>query len=250
MKLTVDNVVATRRRRSAFRIRASAAGSVRAWLLLVQKLITVEVRKPYLTGIGGNKLSDLPVLVIDKLDKGKNKSESNKNTDEHKPSTKTIQNEDIKALEPNPSAVGLLELLDLIDKLDGLIVTNDKTRYTRQTVDREDKEKSAFVPLEMVQVAEPIISTSDKTVNVNLKFKKLGFVYVDGTPVPSFMWREKSIFSNGKPNLDKFSVALTKDSAITLFKMLIPPLPFGKQLYCALPTAKLAMSLLQIRCIN
>lgn len=184
-----------------------------------KKLITIEVRKPYLTGIGGNKLSDLPVLVIDKIDKGKNKSESSKNTEEHKPSTKTIQNEDIKALEPNPSAVGLLELLDLIDKLDGLIVTNDKTTYTRQTVDREDKEKSAFVPLEMVQVAEPIISTSDKTVNVNLKFKKLGFVYVDGTPVPSFMWREKSIFSNGKPNLDKFSVALTKDSAITLFKM-------------------------------
>lgn len=184
-----------------------------------KKLITVEVRKPYLTGIGGNKLSDLPVLVIDKLDKCKNKSKNTKNTEEHKPSTKTIQNEDIKALEPNPSAVGLLELIDLIDKLDGLVVTNDKTRYTRQTVDREDKEKSAFVPLEMVQVAEPIISTSDKTVNVNLKFKKLGFVYVDGTPVPSFMWREKSIFSNGNPNLDKFSVALTKDSAITLFKM-------------------------------
>lgn len=184
-----------------------------------KKLITVEVRKPYLTGIGGNKLSDLPVLVIDKIDKGKSKSESAKGTEEHKPSTKTIQNEDIKTLEPNPSAVGLLELLDLIDKLDGLIVTNDKTTYTRQTVDREDKEKSAFVPLEMVQVAEPIISTSDKTVNVNLKFKKLGFVYVDGTPVPSFMWREKSIFSNGNPNLDKFSVALTKESVITLFKI-------------------------------
>ena len=35
MKLTVDNVVAARRRRSAFRIRAGAAGSVRAQLLLV-----------------------------------------------------------------------------------------------------------------------------------------------------------------------------------------------------------------------
>ena len=97
--------------------------------------------------------------------------------------------------------------------LNGLIVTNSESSYTRQTVDKEDKEKSNFVPLEMVQVAEPVASCSEKNVNVNLKFKKLGFVYVDGTPIPTFMWREKCIFSNGKPNLSKFSIAVSTFAA-------------------------------------
>ena len=188
-----------------------------------KKLITLEVRKPYLTGIGGNKLSDLPVLVIDNIDKNKNKAKSDSKVtskqeikskkEELKISTKTIQNIDVKYIEPDASKVGLIDLILLARACNGVIVTNSETTYSRQTVDKEDKENTDFVPLDMVQVAEPHVISSDKTVNINLRFRKLGLVYVDGTPVPTFMWREKSIFSNGKPNLSKFSIACTIDVA-------------------------------------
>ena len=188
-----------------------------------KKLITLEVRKPYLIGIGGNKLSDLPVLVIDNIDKNKNKANSDSKVtskqeikskkEEPKISTKTIQNVDVKYIEPDASKVGLIDLILLARACNGVIVTNSETTYSRQTADKEDKENTDFVPLDMVQVAEPHIISSDKTVNINLRFRKLGLVYVDGTPVPTFMWREKSIFSNGKPNLSKFSIACTIDVA-------------------------------------
>lgn len=188
-----------------------------------KKIITVEVRKPYLTGIGGNKLSDLPVLVIDNIDKNKNKAKSDSKVtskqeikskkEELKISTKTIQNIDVKYIEPDASKVGLIDLILLARACNGVIVTNSETTYSRQTADKEDKENTDFVPLDMVQVAEPHVISSDKTVNINLRFRKLGLVYVDGTPVPTFMWREKSIFSNGKPNLSKFSIACTIDVA-------------------------------------
>lgn len=174
-----------------------------------KELIDVEVKKPYLTGINGHKLSDLPTVEIGNVESNKKSAKAV----EVKKSAKTIQNVDVKYIEPDASKFGIIDLIMLINAVGGLVVTNSESSYTRQTVDREDKEKSNFVPLEMAQVAEPVASCSEKNVNVNLKFKKLGFVYVDGTPVPTFMWREKCIFSNGKPNLSKFSIAVSTVAA-------------------------------------
>lgn len=180
-----------------------------------KELIDVEVKKPYLTGINGHKLSDLPTVEIGNVENNKNSAKAV----EVKKSAKTIQNVDIKYIEPDASRFGLVELILLAGSCNGVIVTNSETTYTRQTEDREDKENSNFVPLEMVQVAEPVLHFSEKNVNVNLKFKKLGFVYVDGTPVPTFMWREKCIFSNGKPNLSKFSIAVSAFAAKKLLEI-------------------------------
>lgn len=180
-----------------------------------KELIDVEVKKPYLTGINGHKLSDLPTVEIGNVEKNKNSAKAV----EVKKSAKTIQNVDVKYIEPDASRFGLVELILLAGSCSGVIVTNSETTYTRQTEDREDKENSNFVPLEMVQVAEPVLHFSEKNVNVNLKFKKLGFVYVDGTPVPTFMWREKCIFSNGKPNLSKFSIAVSAFAAKKLLEI-------------------------------
>lgn len=183
-----------------------------------KELIDVEVKKPYLTGINGHKLSDLPTVEIGNVENNKNNKNSAKAV-EVKKSAKTIQNVDVKYIEPDASRFGLVELILLAGSCNGVIVTNSETTYTRQTEDREDKENSNFVPLEMVQVAEPVLHFSEKNVNVNLKFKKLGFVYVDGTPVPTFMWREKCIFSNGKPNLSKFSIAVSAFAAKKLLEI-------------------------------
>ena len=180
-----------------------------------KELIDVEVKKPYLTGINGHKLSDLPTVEIGNVESNKNSAKAV----EVKKSAKTIQNVDVKYIEPDASRFGLVELILLAGSCNGVIVTNSETTYTRQTEDREDKENSNFVPLEMVQVAEPVLHFSEKNVNVNLKFKKLGFVYVDGTPVPTFMWREKCIFSNGKPNLSKFSIAVSAFAAKKLLEI-------------------------------
>ena len=180
-----------------------------------KELIDVEVKKPYLTGINGHKLSDLPTVEIGNVENNKNSAKAV----EVKKSAKTIQNVDVKYIEPDASRFGLVELILLAGSCNGVIVTNSETTYTRQTEDREDKENSNFVPLEMVQVAEPVLHFSEKNVNVNLKFKKLGFVYVDGTPVPTFMWREKCIFSNGKPNLSKFSIAVSAFAAKKLLEI-------------------------------
>ena len=180
-----------------------------------KELIDVEVKKPYLTGINGHKLSDLPTVEIGNVESNKNSAKAV----EVKKSAKTIQNVDVKYIEPDASRFGLVELILLASSCNGVIVTNSETTYTRQTEDREDKENSNFVPLEMVQVAEPVLHFSEKNVNVNLKFKKLGFVYVDGTPVPTFMWREKCIFSNGKPNLSKFSIAVSAFAAKKLLEI-------------------------------
>lgn len=180
-----------------------------------KELIDVEIKKPYLTGINGNKLSDLPTVEIGNVESNKNSAKAV----EVKKSAKTIQNVDVKYIEPDASRFGLVELILLAGSCNGVIVTNSETTYTRQTEDREDKENSNFVPLEMVQVAEPVLHFSEKNVNVNLKFKKLGFVYVDGTPVPTFMWREKCIFSNGKPNLSKFSIAISAFAAKKLLEI-------------------------------
>lgn len=180
-----------------------------------KELIDVEVKKPYLTGINGHKLSDLPTVEIGNVENNKNSAKAV----EVKKSAKTIQNVDVKYIEPDASRFGLVELILLAGSCNGVIVTNSETTYTRQTEDREDKENSNFVPLEMVQVAEPVLHFSEKNINVNLKFKKLGFVYVDGTPVPTFMWREKCIFSNGKPNLSKFSIAVSAFAAKKLLEI-------------------------------
>lgn len=180
-----------------------------------KELVDVEVKKPYLTGINGHKLSDLPTVEIGNVESNKNSAKAV----EVKKSAKTIQNVDFKYIEPDASRFGLVELILLAGSCNGVIVTNSETTYTRQTENREDKENSNFVPLEMVQVAEPVLHFSEKNVNVNLKFRKLGFVYVDGTPVPTFMWREKCIFSNGKPNLSKFSIAVSAFAAKKLLEI-------------------------------
>ena len=174
-----------------------------------KELIDVEVKKPYLTGINGHKLSDLPTVEIGNVESNKKSAKAV----EVKKSAKTIQNVDVKYIEPDASKVGLVDLILLAMSCNGVIVTNSETKYTRQTEDREDKENTNFVPLDMVQVAEPHIISSDKTTNINLRFKKLGFVYVDGVPVPTFIWREKSVYNNGKPNLSKFSIACSIDVA-------------------------------------
>lgn len=174
-----------------------------------KELIDVEVKKPYLTGINGNKLSDLPTVEIGNIESNKKSAKAV----EVKKSAKTIQNVDVKYIEPDASKVGLVDLILLAMSCNGVVVTNSETKYTRQTEDREDKENTNFVPLDMVQVAEPHIISSDKTTNINLRFKKLGFVYMDGAPVPTFIWREKSIYNNGKTNLSKFSIACSIDVA-------------------------------------
>lgn len=216
-KLTTSNVIALSNIFKPVGYTVAYRTSIEKRLHPVTKeIVDIEIKKPYLTGINGTKLSDLPIVKIDKLPKGNAKAVEAKPAKADKPvkvSTKTIQNIDIKEIEPDASKFGIIDLIMITKALNGLIVTNSESSYTRQTVDKEDKEKSNFVPLEMVQVAEPVASCSEKNVNVNLKFKKLGFVYVDGTPIPTFMWREKCIFSNGKPNLSKFSIAVSTFAA-------------------------------------
>lgn len=217
VKLTTSNVIALSNIFKPSGYTVASRSSIEKRLHPVTKeLVDVEIKKPYLTGINGNKLSDLPIVNVGELPKANAKAVEVKPA---KASTKTIQNVDIKEIEPDASKFGIVELIMITNTVNGLIVTNSESNYTRQTVDREDKEKSNFVPLEMVQVAEPNLHFSEKNVNVNLKFKKLGFVYVDGTPVPTFMWREKCIFSNGKPNLSKFSIAVSTVAAKKLLEI-------------------------------
>lgn len=217
VKLTTPNVIALSNIFKPSGYTVASRSSIEKRLHHVTKeLVDIEIKKPYLTGINGNKLSDLPIVNVGELPKANAKAVEAKSS---KASTKTIQNVDIKEIEPDASKFGIVELIMITNTVNGLIVTNSESSYTRQTVDREDKEKSNFVPLEMVQVAEPNLHFSEKNVNVNLKFKKLGFVYVDGTPVPTFMWREKCIFSNGKPNLSKFSIAVSTVAAKKLLEI-------------------------------
>ena len=217
VKLTTSNVIALSNifKPSGYTV-ASRSYTEKRLHPVTKELVDIEIKKPYLTGISGNKLADLPIVNVGELPKANAKAVEVKPA---KASTKTIQNVDIKEIEPDASKFGIIDLIMITNTVNGLIVTNSESNYTRQTVDREDKEKSNFVPLEMVQVAEPNLHFSEKNVNVNLKFKKLGFVYVDGTPVPTFMWREKCIFSNGKPNLSKFSIAVSTVAAKKLLEI-------------------------------
>lgn len=217
VKLTTSNVIALSNifKPSGYTV-SSRSYTEKRLHPVTKALVDIEIKKPYLTGINGNKLSDLPIVKVGELPKANAKAVEVKPA---KASTKTIQNVDIKEIEPDASKFGIIDLIMITNTVNGLIVTNSESNYTRQTVDREDKEKSNFVPLEMVQVAEPVLHFSEKNVNVNLKFKKLGFVYVDGTPVPTFMWREKCIFSNGKPNLSKFSIAVSTSAAKKLLEI-------------------------------
>ena len=173
------------------------------------KLVDFPMRKPYLVGDAGKPLSDLPIKDI---------TTNVKDTKLKSNVTRTIQMVDINELEPDVSKYGLYELIELIKKYDGLIVTNKDTKYISKSTTVVDEKKSLFVPLDMVEVASPNITYSDKSINANLKFRRLGFVYLNGVPYPTFLWREKSIFYNGKPNLSKFSIAISKDGSERLFK--------------------------------
>lgn len=172
-------------------------------------IVHVDIRKPYLVGIGGNKISELPIRYI-------NSSEDTKST--KNVNNKTIQNVDKNEIELDKSKYGLYELIQLVKKYDGIIVTNNKSSYTKKSTTEVDKDNSLFVPIEMVEAATPNISFSEKSTNVNLKFRKLGFVYHNGVPITTYLWREKSIFSDGKPNLSKFSVAVSRDGANAILK--------------------------------
>lgn len=172
-------------------------------------IVHVDIRKPYLVGKGGNKLSELPIRYINSSEDTKSTKNVNK---------QTIQNVDKNEIELDKSKYGLYELIQLVKKYDGLVVTNNKSSYTKKSTTEVDKDNSLFVPIEMVEVATPHISFSEKSTNVNLKFRKLGFVYHNGVPITTYLWREKSIFSDGKPNLSKFSVAISRDGANALLK--------------------------------
>lgn len=172
-------------------------------------IVHVDIRKPYLVGTGGNKLSELPIRYINSSEDTKSTKNVNK---------QTIQNVDKNEIELDKSKYGLYELIQLVKKYDGLVVTNNKSSYTKKSTTEVDKDNSLFVPIEMVEVATPHISFSEKSTNVNLKFRKLGFVYHNGVPITTYLWREKSIFSDGKPNLSKFSVAISRDGANAILK--------------------------------
>ena len=113
VKLTTSNVIALSNifKPSGYTV-ASRSYTEKRLHPVTKEIVDIEIKKPYLTGINGTKLSDLPIVKIDKLPKGNAKAVEAKPDKADKPvkvSTKTIQNIDIKEIEPDASKFGIID---------------------------------------------------------------------------------------------------------------------------------------------
>lgn len=168
--------------------------------------------KMYLNGKDCS-LSDLPEVPI-----GEKKTRKGTN----KPVTARNQGQPIqKSVNPNvENTFDILDIYSIVEQLNGQIVHFPNSAYTPHS-DSSTKTEEGFKNSKLGELASPRLEFNSTSLNVNAKFRKLGYVMVDlngrgQAPINTFVYRTKSIFVGGEAYIKKFGIVVSKEKETEL----------------------------------
>lgn len=169
---------------------------------------TLENNKKYIAGKPGVRLEELPTQVIGEQPKKKLKRAKSKTAPET--GSMEITNE-----------FDILDLYSLINSLGGYILKLPREKY-EATQEKKYETSSEFIPLNIGEIADPVLKYSRTKLNVNAHFKKMGKVdaLIQGNQMSfyTYTFADKCIFSNGKNHMRYFGIAVTPESEAPLIE--------------------------------
>lgn len=164
--------------------------------------------RPYITGKPGHAISKLPER---ELGVGGTAPKKTRN--------RTIQSSDSRGSSVANPDFDIVELFDIVNNLNGYVVKLPNVAY-KKTKASDMKTGSSFIELGIGEVASAHIEYSEKSMNVNANFRKIGNVMIDFAgrpmPMPTYVVKRKSIFTNGKNHIKRFGIVVGEAQVNTL----------------------------------
>lgn len=156
----------------------------------------LENGKKFISG-RGIRLDELPTVDLGKKSKAKRAEPADGKS--NKPVTGALE-----------AGFDVLNVYDVISELDAYIVNLPNSEYERTS--GTHTQLNNFTPFGVGDIASSNLEFTGTKLNVNAKFKKLGFVKVDvnGVPMPitTYTFSTKNIFFDGKNHMKKFGIVV------------------------------------------
>lgn len=156
----------------------------------------LENGKKFISG-RGIRLDELPTVDLGKKSKAKRAEPADGKS--NKPVTGALE-----------AGFDVLNVYDVIGELDAYIVNLPNSEYERTS--GTHTQLNNFTPFGVGDIASSNLEFTGTKLNVNAKFKKLGFVKVDvnGVPMPitTYTFSTKNIFFDGKNHMKKFGIVV------------------------------------------
>lgn len=175
--------------------------------------------KEYICGKPGSiKLDELPATTLGEESKAKK--------------TKSAAKSKEQAMSAEMTAgVDIIDIYNFIGDCNGYIINLPNEKYVAATENGETTVEG-FTSLGIGEVADPKPLFTATKINVNAQFKKVGIVQVNingtETNIPTFIYREKSIFLKGDNYIKKFGIAVPVEKEAELIKGLSTSLALEK----------------------
>ncbi len=156
----------------------------------------LENGKKFISG-RGIRLDELPTVDLGKKSKAKRAEPADGKS--NKPVTGALE-----------TGFDILNVYDVIGELDAYIVNLPNSEYERTS--GTHTQLNNFTSFGIGDIASSNLEFTGTKLNVNAKFKKLGFVKVDvnGVPMPitTYTFSTKNIFFDGKNHMKKFGIVV------------------------------------------
>lgn len=156
----------------------------------------LENGKKFISG-RGIRLDELPTVDLGKKSKAKRAEPADGKS--NKPVTGALE-----------AGFDVLNVYEVISELDAYIVNLPNSEYERTS--GTHTQLNNFTPFGIGDIASSNLEFTGTKLNVNAKFKKLGFVKVDvnGVPMPitTYTFSTKNIFFDGKNHMKKFGIVV------------------------------------------
>lgn len=156
----------------------------------------LENGKKFISG-RGIRLDELPTVDLGKKSKAKRAEPADGKS--NKPVTGALE-----------AGFDVLNVYDVISELDAYIVNLPNSEYERTS--GTHTQLNNFTSFGIGDIASSNLEFTGTKLNVNAKFKKLGFVKVDvnGVPMPitTYTFSTKNIFFDGKNHMKKFGIVV------------------------------------------
>lgn len=162
-----------------------------------------KVNKVYIAGKPGHAVSELPEIELGVEDRATKKAK-----------TRSVTDVSVKHSTFDPLEFDIVSLFETVNNLNGYIVKLPDSKYNAthkiETVTGKD-----FIELGVGEVANPFLDYSEKSMAVNVDFRKIGNVNINYNgariPLPTYVVKKKSLFVNGKNNIKKFGIVVGEE---------------------------------------
>jgi hypothetical protein len=187
---------------------------------------------PYLRGLNGTKIAELPVIEYpekrDQVPENVKKTfESQKIPPVQKAQANAVPSKKKeKAMEPK---LGMFKLYRELAEMDGYLGVVPNSKYKSTTPKTADA-GYGFIPLEYGEMASAKngLVFNKEEFNISAKFVKCGNVKVGDAMVFCRVYRTKKIIDNGKIHMDKMLVCVPSDSVVRIENLVGDPVRLKK----------------------